>query len=168
MGSPSNSQRDVLQHCRLAEKSAKSAGRDRLAVRILFNNGNHLEWCCPWWCLKQVLSSYRDRDEGKNWTHFHDDIAKLDSRHSIDSKSSEIALAIFKIYFGADTWSEISQNLWNDEEPKDERINYFSVKHTLAGILGKKPQTLTEENKSINDWIVSLSKVGFHIFANWS
>jgi CRISPR-associated protein Cmr2 len=30
-------QRDVLQHCREAEKSAKNNGRDRIAFRVLFN-----------------------------------------------------------------------------------------------------------------------------------
>ncbi|MEA5495909.1 Cas10/Cmr2 second palm domain-containing protein [Limnoraphis robusta] len=50
-------QRDILQHCHLAEKSAKSGGRDRIAFRILFNSGNYLEWVCPWWMLdKQDLS----------------------------------------------------------------------------------------------------------------
>ena len=44
-------QRDVLQHCHLAESSAKSTGRDRIAFRILFNSGNYLEWVCPWWLL---------------------------------------------------------------------------------------------------------------------
>ncbi|BAZ08050.1 hypothetical protein NIES3974_47190 [Calothrix sp. NIES-3974] len=34
-----------------AEKSAKSNGRDRIAFRVLFNNGNYLEWVCPWWLL---------------------------------------------------------------------------------------------------------------------
>jgi CRISPR-associated protein Cmr2 len=165
---PQIPQRDLLQHCRLAEKSAKSAGRDRLAIRILFNNGNHLEWCCPWRCLKDILSSYRDRDKGNNWTHFHDDIAKLNSRHSINDRSREITIEIFKIYFGEDTWEKINVHLWNDEEPEDEKINYFSIEHSPAGIMGKRPKTLTAENERINDWIVSLSQVGFHIFANWS
>lgn len=44
-------QRDILQHCHLAESSAKSTGRDRIAFRILFNSGNYLEWVCPWWLL---------------------------------------------------------------------------------------------------------------------
>jgi CRISPR-associated protein Cmr2 len=88
-------QRDVLQHCHLAETSAKSTGRDRIAFRILFNSGNYLEWVCPWWLLdkrelttlfpslpkyviencqdrlpKNLIESYHDRDKGKNWTHF--------------------------------------------------------------------------------------------------
>ena len=44
-------QRDILQHCHEAEKSAKNKGRARIAFRILFNSGNHLEWVCPWWVL---------------------------------------------------------------------------------------------------------------------
>lgn len=44
-------QRDILQHCHLAETSAKKTGRDRIAFRILFNSGNYLEWVCPWWLL---------------------------------------------------------------------------------------------------------------------
>ncbi|MEB3193208.1 MAG: type III-B CRISPR-associated protein Cas10/Cmr2 [Snowella sp.] len=62
---PSVPQRDVLQHCRETEKLAKNNGRDRLAIRILFNSGNHLDWHCPWWFLKDLLESYRDRDGQK-------------------------------------------------------------------------------------------------------
>ncbi|MGH8001365.1 MAG: Cas10/Cmr2 second palm domain-containing protein, partial [Brasilonema sp.] len=74
---PDIPQRDVLQHCREAEKSAKSNGRDRIAFRVLFNNGNYLEWVCPWWLLEAgLLSSYRDRDQNdskpkQNWTHIY-------------------------------------------------------------------------------------------------
>ncbi|MCX7597007.1 MAG: hypothetical protein N2235_25325, partial [Fischerella sp.] len=69
---PDVPQRDVLQHCREAEKSAKSQGRDRIAFRVLFNNGNYLEWVCPWWLLEQdLLSSYRDREGKQNWTHIY-------------------------------------------------------------------------------------------------
>ncbi|WP_353933371.1 type III-B CRISPR-associated protein Cas10/Cmr2 (plasmid) [Okeanomitos corallinicola TIOX110] len=55
-------QRDVLQHCREAEKSAKSHGRDRIAMRVLFNNGNYIEWVCPWEFL-EILNSYEDRNK---------------------------------------------------------------------------------------------------------
>lgn len=59
---PNVPQRDVLQHGREAEKSAKTCGRDRLALRVLFNSGNHLEWVCPWRFL-DILSAYRDRSQ---------------------------------------------------------------------------------------------------------
>jgi CRISPR-associated protein Cmr2 len=160
-------QRDLLQHCRLAEKSAKSAGRDRLAIRILFNNGNYLEWCCPWWCLEKILSRYRDREGGDNWTHFYNDIAVLNSRRSIDSTNNEVAIAMFEIYFGADTWKEISQHLWNQEVAKG--VNYFDRDESIrVGILGEQPKDPISEIDRLNDWIVALSQVGFQIFANWS
>jgi CRISPR-associated protein Cmr2 len=160
-------QRDLLQHCRLAEKSAKSAGRDRLAIRILFNNGNYLEWCCPWWCLEKILRSYRDRERGKNWTHFYNDIAALNSRRSIDSTNNEVAIAMFEIYFGADIWKEISQHLWNQEVAKG--VNYFDRDESIqVGILGEQPEDPTTGIDRLNDWIVALSQVGFQIFANWS
>jgi CRISPR-associated protein Cmr2 len=49
---PNVPQRDVLQHCREAERSAKQQGKDRIAFRIVFNGGNTLEWACPWWALE--------------------------------------------------------------------------------------------------------------------
>jgi hypothetical protein len=41
---------------------ASHNGRDRLALRILFNSGNHLEWVCPWNLLQPILEGYRDRE----------------------------------------------------------------------------------------------------------
>jgi len=127
---PQVPQRDVLQHCHEAEGSAKKTGRDRIAFRILFNSGNHLEWVCPWWLLdkadkakqaemipsllgssknsneknkqkdKNLIESYQDRDKGNNWTHFYQDVATLESRHAFSEKSIDIALGLIEIYFG--------------------------------------------------------------------
>jgi CRISPR-associated protein Cmr2 len=110
---PNVPQREVLQHCREAEKSAKNSGRDRIALRILFNDGQHLEWVCPWRFLP-VLKEYRDRSKdsdrnnGQNWTHIFNDIAVLESRHAFQGKDDkakpvnnqlEVALALLDIYF---------------------------------------------------------------------
>ncbi|NJL48290.1 MAG: CRISPR-associated protein [Leptolyngbyaceae cyanobacterium SM2_5_2] len=54
-------QRDILQHCELAEQSAKQNGRDRVCLRVLFSSGTHLEWACPWWLLPKIVRGYRDR-----------------------------------------------------------------------------------------------------------
>ena len=64
---PGVPQRDVLQNCREAEQSAKKTGRDRLALRVLFNGGNWIEWICPWWFLESVLKG--DRASQGNWMH---------------------------------------------------------------------------------------------------
>jgi CRISPR-associated protein Cmr2 len=104
---PNVPQREVLQHCREAEKSAKDKGRDRIALRILFNDGQHLEWVCPWHILP-ILKEYRDRSNGQNWTHIFNDIAVLESRHAFQGKDDkgnpvnkqlEVALALLDVYF---------------------------------------------------------------------
>jgi CRISPR-associated protein Cmr2 len=89
-------QRDVLQHCREAEKVAKSLGRDRVTIRVVFNSGQYVQWTCPW-CYLDILMKYRDRDgktfaewESKgrhkenfpNWSHVYNDLATLKARHA--------------------------------------------------------------------------------------
>ncbi|WP_246140372.1 Cas10/Cmr2 second palm domain-containing protein [Euhalothece natronophila] len=129
-------QRDVLQHCREAEQAAKKQGRDRLAIRILFNSGNYLQWTCPWWFLEEVITGYRDRAGGQNWTHIYNDIATLENRHAFENNQN-IALGLFEIYFGSQTRQRLEQNL-------------DSV------ILG-------DSSPDINQWIINLAKVGFHL-----
>jgi CRISPR-associated protein Cmr2 len=75
-------QRDVLQHCREAEKRSKNLGRDRVTIRVVFNSGQYVQWTCPWDHL-DILQRYRDRDGGHNWTHVYKDWATLKARHAI-------------------------------------------------------------------------------------
>ena len=103
-------QRDILQHCREAEKRAKSLGRDRVTLRVVFNSGQFVQWTCPWDYI-HVLKDYRDRDgktwgEKPNWTHIYNDWAQLKARHAIRlqemeelSINKELALALFNLYF---------------------------------------------------------------------
>jgi CRISPR-associated protein Cmr2 len=99
---PNVPQRDLLQHCRLAEKSAKKQGRDRIAIRILFNDGKHLEWACPWRFLP-LLTDYCDRSNQRgptaNWTHLYSDIATLQARHALSPHQIDVALGLFQLYF---------------------------------------------------------------------
>ncbi|MBD2775567.1 Cas10/Cmr2 second palm domain-containing protein [Iningainema tapete] len=144
-------QRDVLQHCREAEKSAKSNGRDRIALRILFNGGNWMEWVCPWWFLKDVLESYSDRNGKQNWTHIYNDIAVLESRHAFEGNQSEVALALFEVYFGENNRATLEKHLWD----KDNK----------TGILGNAREEYQEVHL-VNEWIINLAKVGFHLCSN--
>ena len=141
-------QREILQHCQYAENSAKQRGRDRLAIRILFNSRNWIEWLCPWWFLEQVLSGYRDRNGGQNWRHIYNDIATLASRHAFAGNQSDVALGLFDIYFPSLRYV-LCKHLWNDEEK--------------TGILGASPEQFPNINVALNDWIVNLAKVGFHL-----
>jgi CRISPR-associated protein Cmr2 len=142
-------QRDVLQHCREAEKSAKNHGRDRLALRVLFNGGNYLEWVCPWWFLPEVLGGYGDRENGKNWTHIYNDVAVLQSRHAFEGNQAEVALSLFKVYFGEQLKDQLLKHLWNVDNK--------------AGILGKEETEPANTNTALNNWIINLAKIGFHL-----
>jgi CRISPR-associated protein Cmr2 len=160
-------QRDVLQHCREAEKSAKNNGRDRIAFRVLFNSGNHLEWVCPWWLLEQgLLSSYRDRKGQQNWTHLYNDVAVLESRHAFDDQSTRVAFGLLEIYFSEAIVDLIKQETnWLHDDNADLTL-------VRAGILGQRKnytQDGTDKidckkmNKALNNWIINLAKVGFHL-----
>jgi CRISPR-associated protein Cmr2 len=93
-------QRDVIQHCKETEKLAKSKGKDRLAIRILFNGGNYLQWHCPWGLLQTVLTGYHDREGGKNWNHIYEDVAVLERRKAFSGQENPISKALLSIYFG--------------------------------------------------------------------
>ncbi|NEN88917.1 MAG: CRISPR-associated protein [Okeania sp. SIO3H1] len=198
-------QRDILQHCHQAEQSAKKKGRDRIAFRVLFNSGNYLEWVCPWWVLdmqdlgkvshdfphikvptepkKQevlnLIESYQDRNYGKNWTHFYQDVALLESRHAFDGERTivdkkpvnnsqiDIALRLIEIYFGKE-WYDIianSKNWFNRYNEKEIQI--------FTGILGdpnffdsNSDNNLTDNHQvkqAFNDWVINLAKVGFRL-----
>ena len=86
-------QRDILQHCRDAEKRAKSLERDRVTIRIVFNSGQFVQWTCPWDYL-DILTKYCDRDgktwgENPNWNHIYSDWVQLKARHAIRLKETE-------------------------------------------------------------------------------
>ena len=192
-------QRDVIQHCREAERSAKSQGRDRIAFRILFNSGNYLEWTCPWWLLdvqeqknnsiskkipqptkkpdkhQNLIESYRDREGGDNWVHFYQDVAILEARHAFgkDSKPTDIALALFGVYFDSYYRNILSNpDYWWNEYDEDEL-------QTFTGILGDPKQfepnhqgnseakaalnAKPEVKQAVNNWVINLAKTGFYL-----
>ncbi len=174
---PNVPQRDVLQHCRLAETSAKNHGKDRMAIRILFNGGTHIEWVCPWWCLP-VLQHYRDRDgdtskslslatgskNKPNWTHIYNDVATLESRHAFHG-NTRIAEELFKIYFPECKDWILKDNWWRHSHSEKPR----------TGILGHELKEFEEDETELfnkfqkdeielfNEWFINLAKIGFHL-----
>ena len=141
-------QRDVLQHCREAEKLAKNLGRDRVTIRVVFNNGQFVQWTTPWKYL-EWLKAYRDRNDntGKdaNWSHVYTDLAQLKARHAIlpataDKADDAIALKLFGLYFGED---------------KQEILSQQRGKITGA-----------EDPKSMIEWIDGMIKVGWQLCSN--
>ena len=150
-----------MQHLRETEKIAKSEGRDRLAIRILFNSGNHLDWSCPWGQLEKLLKSYSDRKnktEGEgNWTHIYTDVATLEARHAFRDDDSSVAQGLFKTYFPK---FKIDEDLWNEKIVPDEEYE-----RSRGGLLGNKPKLEKDQIKRHNEWIIALAKVGFHLFS---
>jgi CRISPR-associated protein Cmr2 len=159
---PNVPQRDVLQHCKEAEQSAKRNGRDRLAIRILFNGGNYLEWVCPWDLLQEVLEGYCDRDgkqgrENKpNWGHIYEDVAILESRHAFQEQT-DIALALLDIYF-PEKRKILEEHLWDWCKMCDCQWKTIKV-----GIAGNSESSSEAIITSVNNWIINLAKVGFHL-----
>jgi CRISPR-associated protein Cmr2 len=165
---PNVPQRDLLQHLRQTGKAAKDAGRDRLAIRILFNSGNHLDWQCPWRYLEEILEGYCDRNKRQNWTHIHSDIAMLEARQAFGRDSDgdcSVAQAIFNIYFPKFELEDNDERLWTPKpSEKYERLQ--------SGLLGLCPQIsnppspkqLAAKNKCFNQWVIGLAQVGFHLF----
>ena len=146
-------QRDVLQHCREAEKRAKSLGRDRVTIRVVFNNGQKVEWTCPWDYL-DILAKYRDRSPDRktgdkaNWNHLYSDWATLKARHAIRLNTTEgtginkqIALSIFDLYF-------------------DDAGKEFEAKRLWDKLAGDNT------NAAIVNWIDDLIQVGWQLCRN--
>ena len=124
-----------------------------MALRILFNGGNYLEWVCPWHLLEPILKGYSDRDKKQNWGHFYEDVATLESRHAFADNNIDIAKALLGIYFPSQQHILGEEYRWNGE---------------TTGILGEKKDYLDGEkiNKALNNWVINLAKVGFHLCRN--
>lgn len=140
-------QRDVLQHCREAEKRAKSLGRDRVTIRVVFNNGQFVQWTTPWECLKW-LKEYCDRNDniGKdaNWSHVYGDLAQLKARHAIppanaDNPDDRIAIELLVMYFGED------------------KREFFATHEMRSHLTG------SDDNKSVIEWIESMIQIGWQL-----
>lgn len=154
---PGVPQRDVLQHCRETESVAKAYGRDRLAIRILFNSGNHLQWVCPWWFLEPVLTGCGQRKREKPWVHFCNDVTVLESRRGFSDNDASVALGLFEIYLGADLRQQLEQHLWDQPGYKGD-----PSKSLKTGILGNTQ--VPNHIPLLNAWIINLAKVGFHLY----
>lgn len=154
---PNTPQRAVLQHCSSAEQNAKNTGKDRIAIRVLFNSGNYLEWSCPWWFISHLIECERAK-----WVKMYQDVIHLEGRHGFDKKHDVIvAQEIFGIYFSHENKS-IFDRLWNSS--------------IGAGILGDRQLYIdaqgnfqqVQANIALNDWVINLAKVGFHLFRHES
>jgi CRISPR-associated protein Cmr2 len=146
-------QRDVLQHCREAEKRAKNLNRNRVTIRILFNNVQFIDWTTPWQYV-EWLKDYRDRNgkTGKdaNWSHVYSDLAQLKARHAIPPKTAQqaddaVALALLGLYFG------------KDELGEDKKTELSKNRKVITG---------SEGTQSVIEWIDGMIQVGWQLCSN--
>jgi CRISPR-associated protein Cmr2 len=159
-------QRDVLQHCREAEKVAKSLGRNRVTIRVLFNSGQYVEWTCPWDKLG-ILREYRDRyyktyakwqesnfapEHQPNWSHIYTDLSQLSARHAFkldrDTFDTEFAIQFLSIYF---------------PEIENQLLDYDTTQH-LVGFSDDADGF--ERAQATVEWICNLIQVGWHLCSN--
>lgn len=145
-------QRDVLQHCREAERRAKSLGRDRATLRVVFNSGQFVQWTCPWDYL-ELFTLYRDRDGGNNWAQIYGDLAQLKSRHAMQGKENyRIAIALMKIYF--DTHGQFTAKY-------GAPLETVLLKNIGPLTGGTSPQDLI-------DWIEQAIELGWQLYSDES
>ncbi|BAZ08558.1 hypothetical protein NIES4071_03630 [Calothrix sp. NIES-4071] len=159
-------QRDVLQHCREAEKVAKSLGCHRVTIRVLFNSGQYVEWTCPWDKLS-ILREYRDRyyktyakwqasnfnqELQPNWSHIYTDLSQLTARHAFkldqDTFDTEFAIQFLNIYFPG---------------IENELLNYEATQH-LVGF--SDDADAFERAQATMEWICNLIQVGWYLCSN--
>ena len=157
---PGVPQRDILQHCREAQKEAKNKGRDRVAIRVVFSSGQYVQWVCPWDDLA-ILKGYEDLDGQGNWSHIYGDFAQLRSRGA------------FSLHFK--TPEEQSNPKIEGQEIIKNRDAllafmgiYFPEKQQQEVFQGKELQLFPTQNQgdrawSMIQWLTDLINVGWYL-----
>ncbi len=175
-------QRDVLQHCRQAQETAKNLNRDRVTIRVVFNSGQYVDWTCPWKYL-HILKSYRDRNgntypewecRGRNpkyepnWTHIFSDLAQLKARHAFGLAENRRR-------------KEIDNYTANQSKILDNRRNFLKFfdiyfpgyREILINyeklLVGASDDVSSAQKASLMiDWIEDLITIGWHLCSNTS
>ena len=156
-------QREALQHAREAEASAKRSGKNRFALRLLYANGNHLEWTCPWAWLKPIRSHYTDREgrslknsrDGKlpNWRHLAEDLQWLQSRQAIaylpDNTTAQAAAAPSCLATAKSLWHAYFPTCTLPEEPPSD-ADTASFRASFCS---------PEQGRRFDEWFCDLGRV---------
>ncbi|MEB3217385.1 MAG: type III-B CRISPR-associated protein Cas10/Cmr2 [Nostocales cyanobacterium 94392] len=175
-------QRDILQHCRQAQKTAKNLNRDRVTIRVVFNSGQYVEWTCPWDYL-HILTSYKDRNDNTyaewerrdreskyepNWTHVFSDLAQLKARHAFGLAENRRRKNV-----DADT---VNQSKIIDN--RRDFLKFFDIyfpdweeilKKNEKWIVGASNDASSTKRASLMiDWIEDLITIGWYLCSNTS
>ncbi len=122
-----------------AYKAAKTLGRDRVCVRVLFNSGQSLEWVCPWrlWNLLMPVEPTReDKTELNAWEKL---LAYLESSRLRDVSIFTVGELINTLWASVGiplTWEQVLAVGRNEFKPELQDwswwINWISLKAFLA------------------------------------
>ncbi|RAM52598.1 MAG: CRISPR-associated protein Cmr2 [Hapalosiphonaceae cyanobacterium JJU2] len=176
-------QRDVLQHCRQAQETAKSLKRDRVTIRIVFNSGQYVEWTCPWKYL-HILKNYRDRNgntypewerKGQdsqhepNWTHIYSDLAQLKARHAFGLAENRRRQEI-----DIDSGNTAKQSKILDY--RRDFLEFFDIyfpgykailkNHEKFLVGASDDASLAQKASLMINWIENLITIGWHLCSN--
>lgn len=175
-------QRDILQHCRQAQKTAKNLNRDRVTIRVVFNSGQYVEWTCPWDYL-HILTSYQDRNGNTyaewerrdrdskyepNWTHVFSDLTQLKARHAFGLAENRHRKNIDANTVNGSKIIYNRQDFW-----KFFNIYFPNWKETLrkheALIVGANNDASSAQRASLMiDWIEDLITIGWYLCSDTS
>ncbi len=175
-------QRDVLQHCRQAQKTAKKLNRDRVTIRVVFNSGQYVEWTCPWNYL-HILTSYQDRNGNTyaewerrdrdskyepNWTHVFSDLTQLKARHAFGLAENRRR-------------KNVDANTVNQSKIIDNRRDFLKffdiyfpdweevlIKHEKWIVGASNDASSTKRASLMVDWIEDLITIGWYLCSNTS
>lgn len=107
-------------HLNEAYKKAKSQGRNRVCVRVLFNSNQIIEWICPWflWDLLMANNLVQSDNQLNRWEKL------LQYMEPVRMKQPNLALAETAL---ETLWQSVGLNLsWNQVRPQSEHDTFLS------------------------------------------
>lgn len=144
-----------------AYKAAKSAGRDRVCVRVLFNSNQTLDWICPWplWDLLMSLEPSQgketERKEALNrWEKLLGYMESVRLKQP-DLRTAETALELLCQSIGLDlTWQQVREAVHHDRSIRDNTLRDWEWWIAWVSLRG----FLARQKRDRQHWLDKFSK----------
>ena len=131
-----------------AYKAAKSAGRDRVCVRVLFNSNQTLDWVCPWplWDLLMSLepSQGKETEQKEALNRWEKLLGYMESVRlkQPDLRTAETALELLWQSIGLNlTWQQVRDAVRHDRSIRDSTLRnweWWIAWVSLRGFLARQ------------------------------
>lgn len=135
---------------------AKSSGRDRVCIQILFNSGQSLNWVCPWilWELLMTLESQQqDKTELNIWEKLLFYIESTRITHNSIRDVPDLIETLWKSVGLSLTWQQIEEKITKLRDYESEIgnwdwwLNWISLRAFL-----------TRQHRERNKWTEEVSR----------